>query len=529
MVQGFAKGGEKADLVASWSRPSRRHKTRLKPCCVPLPRRRTVALALLIVITFFFLNTDSALQCTLPFNFGDDRPDRPSFRYTATCNSAIDHLRRPSYGLTREVIYQKRCIRAVVDNSVDRAEIAQISQPLVGEGQLVRLDRRCSGWQEPQCEPVTVSVPPAYPSRDYSHMMFGVATSIDRLVDSLSSFQSWLAHTGAHLIAVITDEKTSSRQFDKTTKLFREHGVDLTLLKPWNKTLSHNEQHFAILRNLLGHASESTKWVSIIDDDTFFPSLYPLGQILEAQDHTVPAYMGALSDNFDAVKFHGYMAFGGAGIFLSIGLLQQLDPHIEDCLLEEHVPQGDGLLQSCIYNKTNTKFTIIDGLHQLDMGHDLSGLYESGRLPISLHHWKSWHNAPVDEMVKISEFCGSCFMQRFQFGTDTMLSNGYSIAVYANGTQGIDFSHTEGTWDGYEGFDWSLGPMRDPLTQDEKKSYRLVESEKVGQHLRQIFVHRVEDDLPELEEEPSEDSIPVKYDPLLWTRRDEVVELWWEF
>ncbi|KAH6896052.1 hypothetical protein B0T10DRAFT_527022 [Thelonectria olida] len=496
------------------------------PFCMPL-RRRAVALAVTVITLFFLLNSDSALQ--LSFGFGEDKPDRPSLEYAPTCTPVIDHLRRPSYGLTREVIYQKRCIRAVLNNTVDRSEIAELSTPLVGQGQLLHLDRRCEGWQEPQCEPVTLNVPAAYPARDYSHMLFGAATSLERLIDSMSQFESWLGHSGAQLIAVITDGKHSSKTFNMVTKEFRQRGIDLTIVRPWNKKITQNEQHFAIVRDLLRHSTDNTKWVAIVDDDTFFPSLYPLDQILEKQDHTVPAYMGALSDNYDAVKFHGYMAFGGAGVFLSIGLLRKLDPHIEKCLTEEHVPQGDGLLKSCIYTKTSTKFTVIEGLHQLDMGHDLSGLYESGRLPISLHHWKSWHQAPVDEMVKISEFCGSCFMQRFKFGTDTVLSNGYSIAVYANGTKDINFAHTEGTWDGYPGFEWSLGPMREPFSRHQKKSYRLIESERVGEHLRQIFVHRVEDDLPDLGEQAAEGEVPVENQARLADMRDEVVELWWEF
>lgn len=511
--------GEKSDL-AGWRRPSRRHAKRAMPFCMP-PRRRAVALALFILTIFWFLNSESPLQ--LPFGFGVDKPDRPALEYALTCTPAVDHLRRSSYGLTRDVIYQKRCIRAAINNTLDRREIAKLPTPLVGEGQLLRLDRRCEGWQEPQCEPVTLNVPAPYPSRDYSHMLFGASTSLERLIDSMPQFESWLAHSGAQLIAVIDDGKHSKKKFAKVMKEFGEHGVDLTIVRPWNKEITQNEQHFAIVRDLLRHANDNTKWVAIIDDDTFFPSLYPLHQILEKHDHTVPAYMGALSDNYDAVKFHGYMAFGGAGVFLSIGLLKALDPHIEECLKEEHVPQGDGLLKSCIYGKTKTKFTVIEGLHQLDMGHDLSGLYESGRLPISLHHWKSWHQAPVDEMVRISEFCGGCFMQRFKFGTDTILSNGYSIAVYANGTKDIDLSHTEGTWDGWPGFEWSLGPMRQPFKRDQKKSYHLIESERVGEHLRQIFVHRVEDDLPEPREEPLENP------PRLAGMKDEVVELWWEF
>lgn len=527
MAQGLLSGGEKLALPTSWrSRPSR-HVRSAKSVCVP-PRRRSVFLAFVLIAVFFFLRSDN-----LPFGFGGDRPDRPRLQYAPACDQAVNHLRKPSYELTREVIYQKRCIRPVIDRSVDRSRMTNIGQPLVGEGQLIHLDKKCAGWVEPTCEPIKLNVPPAYPTMDYSHLIFGVATSLERLVESMAQFESWMAYSGASLLAVIIDAKPKPNakedaKFEKVAREFRQHGIDVTLTRPWNTSVTQNEQHFTIVRDLLRHTTPETKWAAIVDDDTFFPSLYPLGEILDKHDHTVSAYLGGLSDNYDAVKHHGFMAFGGAGVFLSIGLLRELDPHIETCLGEEHVPQGDGLLKACIYGKTKTELTVIQGLHQLDMGPDLSGLYESGTLPVSLHHWKSWHHAPVDEMVKISEFCGSCFLQRFRFGADTILSNGFSIARYPEGTNSVNLTQMEGTFDGYPGFEWSLGPMREPLDRFHKKSYRLIESEKVGRNLRQIFVHRVEDDLPSRREIEAAGGAKIPH-PKISTMRDEVVELWWEW
>ncbi|KAH7150219.1 hypothetical protein B0J13DRAFT_594589 [Dactylonectria estremocensis] len=522
MAPGIMGGEEKNDLLPPWrSRPSR--------LCIPPRRRSALAIFILVALFFFFLKPDA-----LPFGFGRNRPDRPGLQYAPACANAVDHLRKPSYKLTRDIIYQKRCIRPTIDRKVDRTALTSIAEPLVGEGQLLHLDKSCAGWQQPKCEPIRLRVPPAYPMMDYSHLIFGVATSLERLTESMFQFESWIADSGASLLAIITDAKPKGdakedAAFEKVTRQFRARGIDITIRRPWNTTATQNEQHFTIIRDLRRAATRDTKWVAIVDDDTFFPSLYPLAEILDKYDHTVPAYLGALSDNGDAVKHHGFMAFGGAGIFLSLSLLNELDPHIEACLGEEHVPQGDGLLRACIYGKTKTELTVIKGLHQLDMGHDLSGLYESGTLPISLHHWKSWHHSPVDEMVKISEFCGSCFLQRFQFGSDTILSNGFSIAMYPEGTKSVNLTEMEGTFDGYPGFEWSLGPMRSPLDRFHKKSYRLVESEKLGRNLRQIFVHRVEDDLPTMGEIEAAGGVNNVKLPKISKMRDEVVELWWEW
>lgn len=497
------------------------------------PSRKRIVSIVFFFVTFVLVITlrtlhlsDARFQYSLPFGLGKVGPDRPNLHSAPTCSSGIDHLRNGDYGLTSEVIYQKRCIRPKIDQNLDRSLLASIAEPLIGQGQAIRLDKSCRGWDEPQCDTVELTVPPPYPGRNYSDILFGVATSSERLRESLFHFDVWLAHSGARMLAVITDEGDHDDEgLNMLAAEFRNHGIDLTPIRPWNKTLGANEQHFTIVRDLLRHATPDTKWAAIIDDDTFFPALYPLAQELEKRDPASEAYMGALSENKDAVDFHGFMAFGGAGAFLSVPLLRKLDPHVESCLAEEDVPQGDGLLKYCIYNKTEARLDFVPGLHQIDMGGDMSGLYESGQLPLSLHHWKTWHQAPVDQMAVVSDFCGGCVLQRWEFGNDTVLANGYSIAVYADGTESIDLDRMEGTWEGPEGYEWSMGPMRARVDKDKKKSYRLVKAEKVGEkNFRQIYIYRAEEKMPEPDKETEELGDMRDVD-----LRDEVVELWWEW
>ncbi|KAM5347595.1 hypothetical protein ACJ41O_007419 [Fusarium nematophilum] len=488
------------------------------------PGRRRVAVLTVALVTVFFLNFGGLNN--LSFGFGQVKPDRPNLHDTPACATELDHLRRPAYGLTRNIVYQKRCIRPAVQKKLDRTVVSQNPDPLLMRGQLLQLDNGCQGWAEASCEPVTLKVPSAYPAQDYSGYLFGVATSLDRLNESLPQFESWMGNTGARLLAVMTEPGDESK-YAGVAQDFHARGVEVIIKKPWNDAITTNEQHFAIVRDLLGFSTPETKWTAIIDDDTFFPSLYPIHKILSKYNYKLPHYVGGLSENFDAVKHHGYMGFGGAGVFLSPALLRELDPALEACLKVEHVPQGDGLLKQCIYSETKTKLTIVKGLHQLDMGGDMSGFYESGRLPLSLHHWKSWHQAPVDKMVKVSELCGECFLQRFTFGPDTVLTNGYSIVEYSAGLESVDLNKMEGSWEGAGGFDWSLGPMRSKMDRRLKKSYRLIDSEMVGKNLRQIFVHRVEDDIPSPEEKEKladAGNPPLKIDEM----KDEVVELWWE-
>ncbi|KAF4975343.1 hypothetical protein FZEAL_7850 [Fusarium zealandicum] len=485
--------------------------------------RRRIAIVAFSAAAFFFLHLTGLVS--FPFRFQQVKPDRPNLDLAPSCAPTLDHLRRPAYGLTRNVLYQKRCIQPVIDKKLDRQTVSQNPDPLIKRGQPLQLDRACQGYDEPKCEPITLHVPPAYPEQDYSGYLFGVATSLDRLNDSLPQFGTWLGNSGARLLAVITDPGDEDKYKDVTQE-FHDHGVDLTIKKPWNEAITSNEQHFAIVRDLLAHVNAKTTWTAVVDDDTFFPSLYSMAQVTGKYDHKLPIYMGGLSENYDAVTHHGYMGFGGAGVFLTPALLRELDPHLEECLTSDHVPQGDGLLKQCIYAKTETELTIVKDLHQLDMGGDMSGFYESGRLPLSLHHWKSWHQAPVDKMVKISEVCGSCFLQRFSFGSDTVLTNGYSIVEYSAGLESIDMNKMEGSWEGAAGFEWSLSPMRAKMDRRLKKSYRLIDTERVGKNMRQIYVHRVEDDIHAKGRKPAVDAVTgaQRIDEM----KDEVVELWWE-
>lgn len=125
----------------------------------------------------------------------------------------------------------------------------------------------------------------------------------------------------------------------------------------------------------------------------------------------------------------------------------------------------------------------------------MSGFFESGVQPLNLHHWKSWYHEPVVKMAAAAKFCGDCFLQRWQFGTDTLLSNGYSIVVYPPGSlANIDLDRTEQTWNNIYGdvnpeYDFTIGPLRDRMGEGEKKSYTLVDTE-ISNHgvMKQLYI-----------------------------------------
>ncbi|KAL2194069.1 glycosyltransferase family 31 protein [Corynascus similis CBS 632.67] len=449
------------------------------------------------------------------------------------CARDWEFLRSENLRLSENIVYTRRCVKPI-HGDVNRDVIGNVKDPLISGSVNINLGADCSQLAPPPCEPLGLEVPLGYPEPQgqYSHLLFGIASSYERVKESLPVFAHWLAGTGAQLVAVVSDADDTHLKPDLNALQteYYNHGVNATILAPkfkeslprkntredevLRRPMAVEQIHFLLIRDMLEASTPQTQWLGVLDDDTFFPSLHPLSLALHQHDHTQPAWLGALADNWISMKIWGFMAYGGAGTFLSVPLAKRLNPHLEDCVRETVVPSGDGMLRDCMYSRTTTKLTVIDGLYQNDIRGDASGFFESGRRVLSLHHWKSWYRAPVSAMASIARVCGDCFLQRWRFGTDTLLANGYSITVYPEGVKKIDLTRMEGTFDEADSrFDFIYGPFRPRLGEDQKKSYRLEAVDGGfgrGEKFRQVYVHRAKRN--------KEVTQPV----------DEVVELVWE-
>ncbi|KAL8824832.1 MAG: hypothetical protein Q9170_008025 [Blastenia crenularia] len=359
------------------------------------------------------------------------------------------------------------------------------------------------------CKAPLVLGVPAYPLTpvDASNMVFGMATTLDRLEDSRHHIARWLAHTGAKLYVVVMapDEEhvPASKQLKAKQEVLRSDGMDITLLPPLRKDDSYTESYFSLVKVMYTHRTDNSTWFALMDDDTFFPSVPSLKAMLKKYDTAEQYWVGAISESWWSVGRYGMMAFGGAGIFLSHELAAVLDKQYETCTKEMHpAAGGDERVMRCINGHTETKLTNEPALHQMDIYGDLSGVYESGRLPLSLHHWKGTEY-PVHLMHLVSDICGDCFLQRWQFGKDIVLSNGFSIAQYPEGehAKGVDFLKAETTWESRTvdesvnpGTSHSMSPSRPSLELDTQKiQHRLVESATVDGIVRQTYVHKAKD------------------------------------
>lgn len=299
----------------------------------------------------------------------------------------------------------------------------------------------------------------------------------------------------------------------------RDLGLAVTLLGPLDSKDGPLERYFSLVKILYANRDEKTRWLGFIDDDTFVTSMSALVSALDKYDHTQLRYLGALSEEWWTVILYGLIGMGGAGIFLSVPLAEIVDANHDECKKNSRMTFGDHKIYECIERYTKTPLTSLPGLYQIDIHGDRSGLFESGRQILTLHHWKEgyWDENgegpdgirhqrwfPMDHMSLVTDVCDRCYLQRWQFGADTILSNGYSISLYPKGAlstkknKQLRLDKMEYTWvtpmkveDSFnEGWDHYLGPLRPPLKLEEEKiPYRFLAGVKVDGGVRQYYRH----------------------------------------
>ncbi|KAI4170419.1 MAG: hypothetical protein LQ348_007109 [Seirophora lacunosa] len=426
-----------------------------------------------------------------------DTPSQP-------CNKDLAWL--DGLGIQYPLKYTERQIIVRPKPGLERKSLTKINETLFPQSQEL-IASKDSHLELQKCEPPLLLDVPVFPMTavNASSMMFGMATTLERLDDSRHHIARWLAHTKARMFVVIIKPEKGTEATDEQIAVkqgvMRDQGMDITLVRPLNRGELYTETYFSLVRVMYTHRTEVSSWFVLMDDDTFFPSMQALLAMLGKYDAKEQYWIGGVSEMWWSVGRYGWMAFGGAGIFLSRGLAAVLDEVYDTCTTEMHkAAGGDERVMRCVYGHTETKLTYEPALHQMDIYGDLSGVYESGRFPLSLHHWKKNGDYPVDLMSLVSDICGDCLFQRWQFGIDTVLSNGYSVVQYPEGeyANGLDFGKAEETWDSVTveesvnpGTWHSMSPSRPRLELDKQKiQYRFLESATVESGVRQTYVHK---------------------------------------
>ena len=403
--------------------------------------------------------------------------------------------------------FRRRCLLVRPTKSTHRSSLAEItgndmfrvpaSQDLALEDVL------------PLCQDtIKLDVPYFDPSAkiDTSELFLGMATSVSRINASLTALSKWLSGTRSPLLVLLVDPpNTVARRDDIESVRLAAAQVRIELIfEPYNGDPNDSEglKNFALAAAFVKHQRSGTRWYGIIDDDTFFRSLPATLDALKAYNSQQPYYIGALSEGFFRVANEGFLAWGGAGIFISSPLMALLGTNTARCRGLDN-GFGDHLWRDCILEITSptVHLTQLAGLNQIDVWGDISGFYESGLNPLlTLHHWKSWHFQDIPLASSVSRVAGpDTFLQRYLFpASNTVLTNGFSLVHYPHGLP--DLNRIELTFaedvnilekPGRMMFHHSLGATRPALQLGKEKmvwnfSYA-VEQENV---VRQFYVSR---------------------------------------
>ncbi|KAF2458587.1 hypothetical protein BDY21DRAFT_206548 [Lineolata rhizophorae] len=424
----------------------------------PLTNRWTVSVvAAFFIVTLLFASRDrQALLQTLHHQRPTTRPLPVPGSHPSGC--------APSTSYLKEQLHMNSSIKyARAEMVVDFAESATVEKTLDATMPIFHMLDLDGGSSpdpyvpEPCPNPIRVTLPPSpRKTPDASHLIFGVATRADRLLESLDQFAHWAGHTSAKIVAIIepAPEDVAAAVGSKAGAL----GLELEIEQSDD---SFNDRYYQLTRAIFQRADKKTQWGIVIDDDTFFPSMAALVDYLAGYDASREHYIGGMTENFEQLKKHGIMAYGGGGVFLSKPLLARLESLYDTCYPHPEV-LGDMRISNCVHSQTLTKLTAEPRLHQLDMRGDLSGWYESGRepRPLSLHHWKSWHAADVLVLAAADVVTGyEGLLRRWRFADGWWLTNGYSVVRYGRELPADDVS-MERTWLDDGAFLHSLAPLR---------------------------------------------------------------------
>ncbi|KAI3328072.1 glycosyltransferase family 31 protein [Xylariaceae sp. AK1471] len=426
---------------------------------------------------------------------------------------------KAKYELMDGFQYYKRYVK-INREPIQRKSVTKLDQEFLPANSLKSIDLQNPSFGNEKCvKPLNIYVPESpYPATgNLSDFMFGVSTTFKRFsgekTSPVNEWIYWLTDgkgnsNGGKLILLLLD--ATEEQIAHASTVLRDAGIDVDVYHS-DSTMEMAVRYLTLIPTLYNHPSrQHKKWLVSCDDDTFFPSVHTLVSKFEDYDATQQLYIGVLSEDINNVDRHGSQAFGGAGVFLSVPLAEQITRDYESCKTDEKIkesnsgwgPQGDILLRKCIYENTDVRLSVLHGLYQLDLYGDPSGFYESGIKPISLHHFKGggWHNALPWEYTKIAHICGEdCTLQRFQTTDNFIISTGFSVAHYP---QGVDFNlqQMERTFaaapqDKGWNLDYVFDPQRPSLLKTGRKiSWDLQESTVTPDNtVRQVYVRKAND------------------------------------
>lgn len=205
--------------------------------------------------------------------------------------------------------YAMRTIRYVTD-AKERPMLTNTSQELFPRGwkkiKLSDVEKLPADTLEPL--EIHVMKTPRPDEIDASELLFGVSTTYKRFSDKVDGpvkeWVRWLTDgngtsNGAGLVLQLHD--TTDDQLAAAQKLLTGVGIDATVIHS-DPSLDMPGRYVDLVPILYSHPSRSSrKYLSLIDDDTFFPSLGALMKELHSYDPNEENYIGTLTERVDFI------------------------------------------------------------------------------------------------------------------------------------------------------------------------------------------------------------------------------------
>ena len=296
-----------------------------------IPRSRVAGVALVcIILATFIFHGPSSIRPSFPniqnaksrdeLSIAQEKEkviadDRPPAASPSACPNRLDWLHElaGSIDVTFPLKYARRDIIVRPKAGLERASVTKLDELLLPSFQEISTPDGCELEEENRLPPLHLNVPPFQKHVDASHVLFGAATTLERLDTSIPFFQRWLADTGARMIVIVTgnnDAKPDPHAMGDLQTRMRELGMLVTLIEPLRGKDNNIERFFSLIKVLHQNRDEKTRWFGFIDDDTFFTSMSALVSRLREFDHQKRWYLGAVSEEWWTVVRYGWIAMG---------------------------------------------------------------------------------------------------------------------------------------------------------------------------------------------------------------------------
>ncbi|KAL0933201.1 uncharacterized protein CTRU02_212164 [Colletotrichum truncatum] len=294
---------------------------------------------------------------------------------------------------------------------------------------------------------------------DASDLLFGVSTTYNRLTNAddslIRDWQRWLTDgrgtsNGATVIVALYN--TTIREAWTLHDKFKDTGIDATVLI-LDDELDNVSRYFELvdilleIRKALAEDGQTKKYLGIVDDDIFFPTMGQLLSRLSKFDAQSPFYIGLPSERPDwSVEDDTAVTHGGGAVILSpsaASTISKLPCYPADRPPFANATHWDVMLSDCVAKHTDMPLHVLSSFYSpRDALYNMQApTYDLGISPFTLRHYRSRHRFDPSRAHLVTSVCGEgCFLQRFRFADDWVLVNGYSLTHYCAGFEMVPMS-----------------------------------------------------------------------------------------